>query len=158
MLVNEYEQLVDIIKVISTKAEYNGDISDMLSNFIYHTEVPNIIQIHGVNWKGKADIVTDTHVYDLKTTANIKKFKWSAYDYYYNAQAWLYSKMFNKPVKFIIVDKETLEVGIFDCSENFLNSGRDVVEETSLFYRDIIEPTMLGKEDKVKGLVKYVTL
>ena len=35
-------------------------------------EVPAIGELFGVQWKGKADIVTETDIYDLKTTRSIR--------------------------------------------------------------------------------------
>lgn len=154
----EFNKMMRWNEVLQAKSAVDVDIFNLVEEFIGEIEVPNTIQIHGVDWKGKADKLTDDLVYDLKTTANLKKFKWSAYDYNYDCQAYLYGKMFNREVKFIVIDKETLQVAVVDCDAGFLESGRDKIERASLFYRDIILPTIEGKEDKVSSLINYFTL
>ena len=147
----EYLNLNQWHEALKTK-ENDPDIFQMLNPVLWDVEVPNTIQILGVDWKGKADLVTDDCVYDLKTTSDIAKFKYSAYKYGYDSQAWLYSKMFGLEVKFIVVDKVTLQVGVFECSQTFLDSGRAKIEATSIFVRDYITPTLDG-DDKVSGIV-----
>lgn len=63
-------------------------------------EVPAIKEIYGTMWKGKADIITDEYVIDIKTTSKIDDFKWSARKYNYDSQAWIYQKLFEKPLIF----------------------------------------------------------
>lgn len=91
-------------------------------------EVPAVKEIMGLMWKGKADIVKSSVVYDLKTTSKIDEFMWSARKYNYDSQAWLYNQFFGKPLEFIVVEKETNRVAVFDCSEEFLDRGREKVQ------------------------------
>lgn len=86
-------------------------------------EVPMVGQIHDMMWKGKADIVTDTMIIDLKTTSDIHKFKWSAKSYNYDSQCFIYQQLFNKPLVFYVIDKGTGQLGIFRPSENFIKGG-----------------------------------
>ena len=92
-------------------------------------------------WKGKADIVNhnDKLVIDLKTTADINKFKWSASKYNYDSQAYIYSKLFGYDMLFIVIDKNTHQLGMFDCSPEFYASGKDKVDRAEkayeLFYK-----------------------
>jgi hypothetical protein len=86
-------------------------------------EVPMIGEIHGMMWKGKADIVTDSMIIDLKTTSDIQKFKWSAKAYNYDSQCYIYQQLFNKPLVFYVIDKGTGQLGIFRPSENFIKGG-----------------------------------
>ena len=56
-----------------------------------------VLQSYLVNkWKGKADIINHEEklIIDLKTTADIEKFRWSASKYNYDSQAYIYSKLF----------------------------------------------------------------
>jgi len=55
-------------------------------------EVPGIAEIHGKLWKGKADIINHDEklIIDLKTTADISKFRYSATKYNYNSQTQSY--------------------------------------------------------------------
>ena len=71
-------------------------------------EVPAIGELFGVQWKGKADIVTETDIYDLKTTRSIREFRYTAKRYNYDSQAYIYQELFGKPMTFLVVCKETL--------------------------------------------------
>ena len=78
-------------------------------------------------WKGKADIITSEQIIDLKTTTSIEDFKYSAYKYNYDSQAWLYNQLFGKPMIFIVIEKNTYRMGLFTCSEEFLDRGKEKV-------------------------------
>jgi hypothetical protein len=105
-------------------------------------EVPNIVEIEGNMWKGKADVVNNKEdlVIDLKTTADINKFRSSAFRYNYDSQAFIYKEMFGYDFIFMAIDKTTKQIGIFECSEEFLNSGYMKVKNAGkiyeLFYKD----------------------
>jgi hypothetical protein len=92
-------------------------------------------------WKGKADIVNHDEklIIDLKTTADISKFKSSAYRYNYDSQAYIYSKLFGYEFLFIAIDKTSHQIGLFDCSTEFYESGQDKVKRAAeaydLFYK-----------------------
>ena len=104
-------------------------------------EVPMIKELEGVTWKGKADIVNHDErlVIDLKTTSDIKKFRNSAYRFNYDSQAYIYSQLFEYEMLFIVIDKNTHQVGLFDCSPSFYESGLDkvrkAVEVYDLFFK-----------------------
>jgi hypothetical protein len=91
-------------------------------------------------WKGKADIVNHDErlIVDLKTTSDITKFRSSAFRYNYDSQAYIYRKIFGYDLIFIAIDKKTGQIGIFDCSDAFYESGKDkvqqAVEQYKLFY------------------------
>ena len=61
----------------------NDVCKDLIQNGNVEYEVPNITEIEGEMWKGKADIVNHSErlVVDLKTTADIDKFRFSASKY-----------------------------------------------------------------------------
>jgi hypothetical protein len=92
-------------------------------------EVPMVGQIQDMMWKGKADIVTDSMIIDLKTTSDIQKFKWSAKAYNYDSQCYIYQQLFNKPLVFYVIDKGTGQLGIFRPSENFIKGGELKVQK-----------------------------
>ena len=105
-------------------------------------EVPGIAEIHGKLWKGKADIINHDEklIIDLKTTADISKFRYSATKYNYNSQAYIYQKLFGYEMIFIVIDKSTQQIGVYDCSSKFLSYGEDkvqkAVEAYDLFYNN----------------------
>ena len=104
-------------------------------------EVPGVTEIHGNMWKGKADILNHDEklIIDLKTTSDIDRFRWSASKFNYDSQAYIYSKLFGYEMLFMVIDKETLQIGLFDCSPDFYKSGEDKVRKATdayeLFYK-----------------------
>ena len=104
-------------------------------------EVPGVTEIFGNKWKGKADIVNHDErlIIDLKTTSDIDRFKWSASKFNYDSQAYIYGRLFGYEMLFIVIDKETLQIGLFDCSPDFYSSGEDKVRKATdayeLFYK-----------------------
>jgi len=133
--VNNIELMID--KINQTKI-----CEDLIRGDEIDYEVPNIVEIEGNMWKGKADVVNNKEdlVIDLKTTADINKFRSSAFRYNYDSQAFIYKELFGYDFIFIVIDKTTKQIGIFECSEEFLNSGYTKVKRAceiyNLFYKD----------------------
>ena len=104
-------------------------------------EVPGVAEIYGNMWKGKADILNHDEklIIDLKTTSDIDRFRWSASKFNYDSQAYIYSRLFGYEMLFMVIDKETLQIGLFDCSTDFYSSGEDKVRKATdayeLFYK-----------------------
>lgn len=132
---------VDMIEDLKDRMFANEICRDFIQNESNEYEVPGIIELEGNWWKGKADIVNHDEklIIDLKTTNDISKFKYSAYKYNYDSQAYIYSKMFGYEFLFIVIDKNTKQIGIFDCSNRFYESGADKVKRATetyeLFYK-----------------------
>jgi hypothetical protein len=101
-------------------------------------EQPGIIELESLLWKGKADIVNHSQqlIVDLKTTSNISAFHSSAYKFNYDSQAYIYSKMFGYELVFIVIDKNTHQLGLFDCSNDFLQSGQNKVAKAVQAYNE----------------------
>jgi len=106
-------------------------IKPAIAEVIY--EEPGIVELFGNMWKGKADIINHEEelVIDLKTTADIDKFKWSASKYNYDSQAYIYSKIFGYEMLFIVIDKKTQRIGLYECSPDFYSRGEDKVRQAS---------------------------
>ena len=110
-------------------------------NTLVEYEIPNIKEIEGVMWKGKADIINHEErlVIDLKTTGDIDRFQWSAKKFNYDSQAYIYSQLFGYEMLFIVIDKKTHQIGMFDCSPKFYETGKDKVKKAveiyDLFYK-----------------------
>lgn len=93
-------------------------------------EVPQIAMIDDVPIRAKADILKGNTIIDLKTTTGIKDFRYSADKYSYDLQAWLYREMFGVDnFVFIVIDKGSLDIGIFECSEDFYAKGKEKFEQ-----------------------------
>ena len=132
---------VDQIELITEKMLDNEVCRDLIISGNVKYEQPEITELEGHMWKGKADIVNHDEklIIDLKTTADITKFKYSASKYNYDSQAYIYSKLFGYEMLFIAIDKNTHQIGIFDCSPEFYERGQDkvkrAVEAYELFYK-----------------------
>jgi hypothetical protein len=143
---------VDAIELMREKVMANDICRDLIqgeqfrkvkhkvSEYIEY-EVPMVTELFGNKWKGKADIVNHEEklIIDLKTTADIEKFQWSASKFNYDSQAYIYSKLFGYEMLFIVIDKNTHQIGVFDCSSKFYEKGEDKVRKASeaydLFYK-----------------------
>ena len=133
---------VDQIEVLIDKVMANDVCKGLIQPGKYEYEKPGITNINGVKWKGKADIINhdDKLIIDLKTTSDLDGFRWSASKYNYDSQAYIYQHIFGYDMVFIAVDKKTHQIGIFDCSPQFLERGREKVEKAieayELFYNN----------------------
>jgi len=90
-------------------------------------EVPAVGMIDGYPFRGKADVFGNGKIVDLKTTTDIKAFPYSAKKYGYDVQAYVYCQLFNvsyKDFTFAVVDKGSLDIAIYDVSEEFYNEGK----------------------------------
>ena len=102
------------------------------------TEVPAIGLIDDIPFRGKADVLSNTGIVDLKTTTDIKAFPYSAKKYGYDIQVYIYCQLFDIPYddfKFIALDKGTLDIAIYDVSENFYLDGERKTLEAIDTYR-----------------------
>jgi hypothetical protein len=132
---------VDSIEIMTEKMLANDICRDLIRDSNTEYEVPGITELEGHSWKGKADIINHNEklIIDLKTTADLSKFKYSATKYNYDSQAYIYSKLFGYEMLFIVIDKNTHQIGIFDCSPQFYERGKDKVERAvqayELFYK-----------------------
>ena len=138
------QQEVDMIELMRDKVMTNDICADLIMGTdgkLNDFEVPMITELFGQTWKGKADIVNHEEklIIDLKTTADINKFQYSANKYNYDSQAYIYSKLFGYEFLFIVIDKSTHQIGMFDCSPQFYERGEDKVRKASeaydLFYK-----------------------
>jgi len=121
---------VDRLEIMIDKVLKNKICKGLIRGKNIEYEVPNITKICNKKWKGKADIINHNEklIVDLKTTADINKFAKSSWLYNYDSQAYIYSLLFGYEFVFIVVDKNTHQIGLFDCSPEFLERGKDKVE------------------------------
>lgn len=119
MLKKEQDEIQALVNIINGNIAFYDEIYK--AGNLYET--PAVAEIQGMMWKGKADIVTDEMVIDLKTTSDIHKFKWSAKSYNYDSQCYIYQQLFDKPLVFYVIDKSTGVLGIFRPTEDFVRGG-----------------------------------
>lgn len=133
---------VDQLEVMIDKVLSNEVCAGLIRSDNVDYEVPGIAEISGAMWKGKADILNHSEklIIDLKTTSNILDFKYSAKKYNYDSQAYIYKQLFGYDLVFMAIDKNTHQIGIYDCSNEFLERGKDKVEKAveayNLFYNN----------------------
>tara|TARA_B100000482_G_C12612853_1_gene299839 strand:+ start:4476 stop:5207 length:732 start_codon:yes stop_codon:yes gene_type:complete len=132
---------VDKIYLMTEKVLENDICRGLIRGIDVEYEKPGIAELEGLMWKGKADIINHDEklVIDLKTTSDINSFKRSAYRWNYDSQAYIYSTLFGYDFCFIVIDKNTHQIAVVDCSPDFLESGKDkvkrAVEAYDLFYK-----------------------
>ena len=123
-------------------------------------EVAGVAEVEGLAHRAKADAITKDRstIIDLKTTSGgIEEFKWSAKKYNYALQAALYLHIFGATeFIFMVIDKNTKDIGIFDCSDVFLEQGWSDVETAIANYKQYFQ--VPNSEDLVKNYVVRGTL
>lgn len=148
-LKKEWDELNSLVE----KAFSNTEFKNILDNKSNKFEVPNLgtMDSGDVTWKCKADIVTDDAIIDIKTSSNIVGFKYSSKAYNYDSQAFIYSRLFQKPMLFLVVDKGTGCVGVFQTSDEAYENGREKVRKAEQNYLDYF----VNKTKELKNFTVY---
>jgi len=118
-------QILRLVKEINPSVirAYNPVLNGALAIYCGKSlNIPTVVSLHGN--------------YDLDIRYHLKrrgKYKELLISY-------IYSKLFGYEFCFIVIDKNTLQIGIFDCSPDFYRTGADKVQQASatydLFYKD----------------------
>lgn len=90
-----------------------------------------------INFKVLRDVIGTDRIVDLKTTTDIKAFPYSAKKYSYDVQCYLYCQLFgvnHTDFTFLVMDKKSLDVGVFHCSKEFYQAGEEKVERALEVY------------------------
>lgn len=151
LLQKEYDEITKLAKVMTS----NLDFYDMIYADSNEFEVPNIGEIGGVMWKGKADIVCDDCLIDIKTTGDIEKFIYSARSYNYDSQAYVYHTLFGKPLKFLVICKTTGQLGLFETTTDFIERGAEKVQKAIKVYNQFFGK---GATDDVNQYYRKIEL
>jgi len=130
MLKKEQDEIQNLVSIINGNISFYDEIYKAGNEY----ETPAVGTIQGRMWKGKADIVTDNAVIDLKTTSDIHKFKYTAKQYNYDSQCYIYQELFGKPLVFYVIDKGTGVLGIFRPTEDFVKGGEIKVGKAIQIY------------------------
>ena len=151
LLKKEAEAIEDMANYTLQNITFFDFINDPSAQY----EVPAIGEIgEGVMWKGKADILTDKYVIDLKTSSDVWEFKNRALKYFYHTQAYIYQILFKKPVIFLVTHKFEEEdknnkfyyaLGLFTVSENTMGLAEQKVGQAVASWRKWHAPD--SKED-----------
>lgn len=120
-LVDKMRSNLDFFELIHAK----GNVFE-IPNIMTYSSVGDDLENHSLTqWKGKADIVHKDYVIDLKTTSSLDDFKWNARKYNYDSQAFIYQKLFGKPMMFLVIEKKTGRMGMFTGNQDFYQRGQD---------------------------------
>ena len=101
-------------------------------------EIPRVDELNGMPFRAKADILQGNHIIDLKTTSDLNAFKYSAYKYGYDIQCYIYCNLFGVPPEnfhFVAIDKGSLDIGVYHCSEEFYDSGKKRTQKGIELYK-----------------------
>jgi len=130
LLSKECNNILDLVQTIRG----NIFMFDKMTEETNEYEKPAIGTIKGMQWKGKADILCEDCIIDLKTTSNINDFKWSARKYNYDSQCYIYQELFGRPLVFYVIDKNTKMLGVYEPSEEFVHNGMLKVDKAIEVY------------------------
>jgi len=138
---------------IADAVHSNQEAMYLLSDCDY--EVPGIAMVQGIAHRAKADAISKDRkvIIDVKTTSSdIEDFKWSAKKFNYGLQAALYKHIFGaEEFIFLVVQKDTKDIGIFTCSDEFLSYGSLDIEAAIESYKYFF--TQPNSEDLIKNNV-----
>lgn len=136
----------------------NAEASYLLNDCNY--EVAGVDMIEDIAFRAKADALTKdgATIIDLKTTSSgVSEFYYAAKKYNYGLQAALYMRIFKATdFIFLVVDKSTKDIGIFDCSEDFLLKGEYDIARGIEVYKEYFMPE--NSEELIKNNVIRGTL
>lgn len=143
---------------IADAVHSNSEAAYLLQDCNY--EQAGVGVIDDLPFRAKADSITKdgSVIIDLKTTSGgVADFKWSAKKYNYGLQAALYLHIFGATeFIFVVVDKFTKDIGIFDCSELFLEQGWNDIYSGIAIYKDYFLKE--NNEELIKNYVIRGTL
>ena len=135
-------------KIILTSAEYeksnrlvdatlrNEDVLSLMGGC--KAEVAGFGYLEGLPFRAKADLISPYgFLADLKTTAGIHEFHRSCEKYCYDSQAYIYTQLFGlDDFRFIVIDKGSLDIGVFDVAQSFLDRGKEKVKKATDIYKE----------------------
>ena len=144
------------------KAMYTADA--LLQNDVWQEmtrgskfEQPGFDILHGYPFRAKADVLGGNYLADLKTTSDLKNFKWAAKKYGYDVQVYIYCNIFGidyKDFMFFAIDKSTGDLGIYDVTKSFYESGK----EKLLYGLKVYETYFVNKQEELNTYVIKDTL
>jgi len=133
---------LDSVYSMYERLKLSPKVQELMGDFT--PELPAVGELMGVPLKGKADALVQhwdrPYLVDLKTTAkSLSEFQRGARYMMYNQQAALYKYLFQvEDFYFVVIEKEfPYEVGIFKCSDSFLNSGLNELQQSLELYKKL---------------------
>lgn len=131
----------DVAEALRLEKILRGEkkVMDIVEHPDVKYEVPGIVEIDGVMFKGKADFILPDGLYDFKTTRHIDSLRDKCIHWGYHSQMWIYREMFGLQPYIFAIDKEQPNgISIAKCSEEFLQLGKERVMEAIKIYKEVI--------------------
>ena len=122
----------------------NQDFADLLLLDENRFEVPGVKEIEGFMWKGKCDVLGPELILDIKTTSNLDKFHYSARDYNYDSQAYIYNQIFGLPMVYLVIEKGSGRMNKYECSDDFYITGKHKMLKAMEIYNKYFAPDAKG--------------
>jgi len=94
-------------------------------------EQPGFDILNGYPFRAKADVLGSNYLADLKTTSDLRAFPYASKKYGYDVQVYIYCNLFNinyKDFFFFVIDKSTGDLGYYEVSKDFYESGKAKLE------------------------------
>ena len=124
-------------KAVAEAVLNNKDFSRLVKDAEF--EIPEIGYYNGLPFRGKADILLQGVVVDLKTTSDISQFSESALKFNYDLQCALYLELFGAfEFNYVVVDKRTKEVEFITLSDEFIQGGYEKLKIATDNYKKYI--------------------
>ena len=130
----ELNRCQEVANAVLENKEYKELVKDA------EFELPAIGYYNDLPFRGKADILLNGIVCDIKTTSDISNFNESASMYNYDLQAALYLELFESfEFKYVVVDKKTKEVQLVEFDNEFIQSGYNKLNIATSNYQKYLE-------------------
>ena len=147
---NEFNQCKSIADAVMS-----NNVSSQMVKFMI-PEVPKIGLIDGLPFRAKADLISKdgNNVVDIKTTGDLNRFKWAVKDFGYDIQAYIYCELFDISYDnfyFLVIDKNTKEIGVFDLTEETYLSG---VQKADLAIEQYVK-YFVNREDNINDFTLF---
>jgi len=130
---------IAIANKILNKAKSTGIIQEWFTDGKAEVTVKGVAKGYNEEFDGLCiiDYDTDFVSIDLKTTSKpLSKFKYDANELGYDIQASITNSLNNKEFIFVVVQTvEPYDIGIYTCSEFFMNRGKDKVNTALYNYK-----------------------
>lgn len=119
-------------------------IYEFISDKKAQREEPGIEKIFDVDFKGKADLISNDIILDFKTTDNVKRFPQAVkFDSSYDTQAFIYQSIFKLPLVFLVIGniQKTMkdgtkyyEMGVHASTDEVILRGKQKTQEAVTRY------------------------
>lgn len=140
----------DYVEWLIRKLANNEKIQSIMK--VAELEVPMIRMVDEFAIRGKADILTDDCIYDLKTTiAPTDSFaRWEVDKKNYDLQAFIYCRLFKKDkFKFITLNKNNRDVGIVNVPDEVLSRGETKFNLALKAYKEMFHKKTLDETEYI---------